>query len=492
MKRISEVIGQEYKGWRTGDLVFIDAGTGTGKSYFIENTLDEYCIDKHKNILYLTNRDVLKEQVKKDIGGFTKITVLNYQEVESFILHNVNFSNFDYVVMDEAHYFFTDSSFSIKTDLFFKRMLEDKSICKVLMTATPIIIKNYFEKHSVKIDYTYELETDYSYLDKITAFNTYESIDTIIKSIREDEQILLFSSAKRALEISQKYHGAFICSKHNEDGLFEDYVVGTDNEEERKSIIENEEFKNHLLCCTTALDNGINLKQFSQLKHIIVDILDRDTFLQVLGRRRIGKGEKINLYFYSYKNDNKRINGFRSKIANSLDRADYLLDNGEIEYVRHKFKNERFIDTRIIDDVVGVDGKLHKQVNECIYEKYKTDLTMYNAILDKKVPVSFKNIIACQLKINGDDIFEMEVENKVLNTEEMLESLVDKRLYKGERDELAEFIGLKDARGRLQKSIGQLNEYLKANKINYMIISKRVKENNKLNIVWIVEKLIIV
>lgn len=507
MKRqfITEIIKEEYKKWIKGNIILIEAGTGCGKTYFIKNELDTYCISTGQNILFLTNRNTLKKQVKNDIGNNTNITVKNYQEIEQFMLNGtLNLDNFDYVVCDEAHYFFTDASFSNKTDLFLTKLLKDKRLCKIFMTATPILLKKYIKNEKLTIDYNYKLKADYSYLNKVVCFNTYETIDKIIEEIPKDEQIMLFSNAKKALEISKKYNGTFICSKYNKDGLWNKYIepkkeknekgeeviIETENYKELQNIIQKGTFKNHLLCTTTALDNGINIKENTPVKHIIIDILDRDEFIQCLGRKRIAEGEKVNLYFYGWKNDGKRINGFKKKISDSIDRAKLLFNEGEEEYVNTKFKNDKFVDGRIIDDVI-INGKLHKQVNKCVYLKYWNDLILYKALTDKKYKLSFKSIIATNLKIKSDNIIEWETKEEILSLEDVFEREIGRRLYKEDRKELIEFIGLKDARGRLQKSIGQLNEYLKTNKLPYIIISKRVKENNKLNTVWIIEKLII-
>lgn len=478
-KFINEIIGQEYKQWNKGDLILVNSGTGTGKSTFVLQELYEYCNKNNKRILYLTNRNILREQIKQKTNENkdTTITVINYQKIETMLLNHVKISNYNYIVMDEAHYFFNDATFNIKTDLFFKWILNHDNICKILMTATADIIKIYLNKHDIKINYKYELLTDYSYIKSITMFKNYESIDSIINDIPQDEQIILFSSAKRALEISKKYNGTFICSKYNK--YYNKYVKNTENEEELNNIIQNEKFNNHILCCTTALENGINIS--SPVKHIIIDVLDKDTFIQCLGRKRITEGEKINLYFYDY--DNKRINGFKKKITNSLEKADYIKQYGQEEYVNRKFKNEAFTDTRIIDDVLQ-DGNITKVVNECIYTKYKADLIMYDSILSKKYDwITYKSIIAKALRINENNIVELEVSEKELSINETLESIVNKKLFKDDRNELINFIGLKDARGRIQKSIGQLNEYFEANKIPYIIIPK--KSNNKRY--WIID-----
>ncbi|WP_010236325.1 DEAD/DEAH box helicase family protein [Clostridium arbusti] len=418
---------------------------------------------------------------------------MNYQKIETFILNNISFDNYDYVIFDESQYYFSDSTFNIKTDLSFKRMIKDNTICKILLTATPRILENYFKSNDIIIDYKYELSTDYSYIRNITAFSTYESIDSIIEDIPQEEQILLFTSAKRALEISKKHNGAFICSQYNQ--YYDKYVKDTENEEERTNIIENGEFKNHLLCITTALDNGVNVKEGTPVKHIIIDIFDPDEFIQCLGRKRIGEGESINLYFYNYK-DNRRINGFKSKITNSLERADYLLDHGQEEYVKHKFKNERFTDTRIIDDILNTDNSIKKVVNECMYTKYQEDLILYNAILSKKNNFNYKNMIATALSVDKTFILELETTTEIMSLEELLKEITGQKLYKDKQKELIEFIDLRQDRKQL-KSPNSFNASFKEQGIPYVIDVPKTKtyrdENGKVKrekSYWIVGKII--
>ena len=63
-----------------------------------------------------------------------------------------------------------------------------------------------------------------------------------------------------------------------------------------------------------------------------------------------------------------------------------------------------------------------------------------------------------------------------------LDSIIGKKLFKDEQEELINKIDLRDSRDRLQKSISLLNEYLKINKILYIITSKiDKKENQRIN-----------
>ena len=66
LKWVSDTIGEEYKQWSKGDIVTIQAQTGTGKTYFVKNVLVPY-LDKYENMLIVSNRVNLKRQVKIDL-----------------------------------------------------------------------------------------------------------------------------------------------------------------------------------------------------------------------------------------------------------------------------------------------------------------------------------------------------------------------------------------------------------------------------------------
>lgn len=465
---IEELISDEYLEWGVGDNIMILAGTGKGKSHFIKTILNKHCKQTQKRVLLLTNREILKNQVRKDLGLNTIITVLNYQKIESMLLRNVSLKNYDYIVMDECHYFFTDSAFNIKTDIFFKWMLSNNDVCKIFMTATPDNVLYYFKHNGIKVDYKYELDTDYSYLSDIYAFDDYDTINGIIEDIPQDEQILFISrSAKRAYEISKKYNGAFICSKYNSQ--FSEFI----NQEELNSIIKKSEFKSHLLCSTPVLDNGINIKEFSNVKYIVLDIFDKDTFIQCLGRKRVGQGETITLYFKNY--NGKQINGFKSKLIHGLKLADTLKEFGEEEYVKQSFKNDMFYkyNSKIIDEIWDEDKDASKKIiNNCMYHKYQSDLSVCNAILNSGNKYSFKDLICHGLRIDKRRIMDKEIIDEKLTLEEYLDSIVGKKLFKDEQKVLKQVFEKYGLKARTL-GINTLNGYLKDIKLNFIIESNR-------------------
>lgn len=358
------------------------------------------------------------------------------------------------------------------------------------MTATPFVLLQYFKIHNIEVKYKYELPTDYSYLSNIYMFDDYKTIEGIIENVPEGEQILFMSrSAKRAYEVSKKFKGAFVCSKSN--GEFNRYI----NQEELDSIIKKSMFKSYLLCSTTVLDNGINIKEFSNVKHVIIDIFDRDTFIQCLGRKRIGQGETINLYFKNY--DGKQVNGFRSKLIHGLELADTLIELGEEEYIKRSFKKDMFYkyNSRIIDDKWDDDKKAsEKVINECMYHKYQHDLRMCNAILSKSSnKMTFKELIARELNVDKDRIVDREITEEKLTLEEYLSSIIGKKLFKDEQKLLKQVF---ENNGLKARTLGYntLNGYMKDNKLNFTIESGREKSRSsglRDKKYWSVEKVIV-
>lgn len=71
---------------------------------------------------------------------------------------------------------------------------------------------------------------------------------------------------------------------------------------------------------------------------------------------------------------------------------------------------------------------------------------------------------------------------------QILDTLIEKRLNKEEKQKLIDSLSITDNRGRLNKSIGKINLYLKEIGLNYKIISKQARqEGNKVSY-WIIIK----
>ena len=71
LKWVTEVIGEDYKNWKKGDVVRVQAQTGTGKTLMITgNDKVKGMIDRmedYEELIYICNRIELKRQIKLDL-----------------------------------------------------------------------------------------------------------------------------------------------------------------------------------------------------------------------------------------------------------------------------------------------------------------------------------------------------------------------------------------------------------------------------------------
>ena len=88
--RITDIVGDNYKTWERGTRVIFDAGTNSGKTYFILNVLLPWALKKHRQILYLCNRSPLREQVRDDVFklGMTETLVTYEDGFDEIVLEN--------------------------------------------------------------------------------------------------------------------------------------------------------------------------------------------------------------------------------------------------------------------------------------------------------------------------------------------------------------------------------------------------------------------
>lgn len=330
---LNEVMGDVYKQWNGGDSVFISAPTGVGKTTFVLQQLVPEAKSRGKEVLFLSNRTVLRDQIKnivarqqgipedteflKDVEEFDGITLASYQKIQAIQEQSCmnpyeDAKRYLYVVFDEAHYILEDSLFNPRI-IYLEKFLKDCSMVKVFMSATISEVQDYL-LHTQYADKRFGVEKEiisnyvsrellktygfysgsYSYLwyvnypeqrrnVTVKYFDNFEQIATRINN--SDEKWLIFIGNKnkagdwangieRACEI--------ISAEYKESEVVAD-------------IICNEKFETDVLITTKLLDNGVNFKD-SQLKNIVLDTISETEFIQMLGRKRLKENEKITLY----------------------------------------------------------------------------------------------------------------------------------------------------------------------------------------------------
>lgn len=103
MLKVSDLIKhEEIEKWQLGDRILITAGTGTGKTYFVMNSLTKHANTFGAKILLLVNRAPLQNQIQhnhQELGKSDLIDVRTYQSVENEILQGTHdFAEYKFIV----------------------------------------------------------------------------------------------------------------------------------------------------------------------------------------------------------------------------------------------------------------------------------------------------------------------------------------------------------------------------------------------------------
>lgn len=441
---VSDIIGNDYKKW-SNEFVVLDSGTGCGKTYFCLNVLGKYARVKNKRILYLCNRRKLRQQVYDDVIrlGLRNVYVTSYQALQKDIQSGKRIIKYDYIIADECHYFMTDATFNDYTDVSYKFVMEQKESVVLLISATAKIFFRYLlDTNRVKRKNTYCLDKNYSYVNKLYYYQSDELI-SIINDILENEpdsKIIVFCNVgERIIEMHKIYKddAQYYCSKSTKDKKLKEICGWTDEDKQNdcikhysKSLIT---FDKRILFTTSVLDNGIDLKD-EHIKHIFTEIIDVDTMIQSLGRKRWLETKTDMCTFYVRVYQRKGIQGFINRTNNQLEPAQLYKEDYQKFYQQYgQGKNRSKIQNNKIFYSYFREKRTNAQIkfNECKYRKYMQDYNMFTSM--KEVGhMEYLNDILPQELVEKSELMVVNVEQIDLFME-YLKSIEGKNLYKEEQ-----------------------------------------------------------
>lgn len=331
---ISDIIKDDFKNWKPGSMVYVNSSTGAGKTTFILQKLLPYAIEQNREILFLSNRISLQQQVLTDvcplfdiasdyfentnIREFPGITLMSYQSLQK-ILEEKGSDGIDffyYIVADEVHYIVEDSEFSPKIKFLLDWLPKARCAVMLAMSATidealPYLDKNpedwyvstkeefktVFCRQSSKIAKRISGESDYLYWYKFT-------------TVQQDYQIIAFETADEIVELINQdeseekwlvFQGNIEKAKKNfEDQLTCGCICLTADDKENgimTEVVKNKCFSEKVLITTKVLDNGVSLCD-SRITNIVLEANSETEFIQMLGRRRIFPNEDVTLNLY--------------------------------------------------------------------------------------------------------------------------------------------------------------------------------------------------
>lgn len=290
--KIAQLISdKEIQSWKDNDNILIEAGTGRGKTYFIQTKLSKYAREYNKKILFLVHRLSLFEQFLFDItnkGVTQTIEVRTYQSIE----HQKEYLDYDFIVCDEFHYFVGDSTMNLNTIKSFTKILGSRGI-KIYMSATPGTIVEYYQEELGLEIKRYYLEGDYEYIRSLVFYYGINDIKEIIESrLNLGKKVMLFTTFgnRRIESLYEEFEEDAMVYVSKSNSLY--HLV---DERLIDELIQTRKLPRNLLIATSVMDAGVSIEDVDA-DTIILDVKEDYTFTQCLGRRRVYEGEEIDVY----------------------------------------------------------------------------------------------------------------------------------------------------------------------------------------------------
>ncbi len=443
----------------SNSAIFLNVGTGGGKSYFCKHTLYNVAAAQNKRVLYIISRANPRDQFYREIVKANKqdyITITTYQALESRVLAGEPYVlyKYDYIVFDEYHRFVSDSIIDRNTDLLLEEVFNCYAV-RFFLSATPYGMDEYLQQgfSQRNIYYTsYYLPACYKSMT-MHVYHNQTSIEHVLsRAVNENVKAVCFSTNIQLLrDLYQKYkkYSLFICSESNSE--YAKYV----DAESKQSMLESEKLPCAILFATTCLDIGFNLNDTS-IKYIICDLDDIDQIKQCIGRRRI-KHENDTLQVY-VKDQSTNVMQRSIKIwEKKIEPVIYLRRYGAVAYNQQYLQKHQYTYSELIFCGSDERGNLHLQVSESAYRYYVHRIKRCREVLDSGK--NFLSFLKGEFDCNTAER-EIALSSNPARYEYLL-SVVGKEFDLQERKEFYRQLNYWDANRNRAKTINKINTALK-------------------------------
>lgn len=476
-KYFTDLIGKKYESWNN-EKIILDGGTGSGKTFFVQNVLIPFVKSKKEKVLYLCNRRPLYDELLIELKTHNNVDLMLYQVLQEHLRKEEPIGHYKYIIADECHYLYTDALFNEYTDLSYNFLLGQKDNVVIFMSATaPAFFRNLQQFKIVEKKNVFKIQKDYSYVKNVYFYDGNDLvnvIDDILQKHPNDKMIVFVNSLDRLKDMHDIYEDIsyFMCSKSTKRKDILDFCTNDCIVQYSQDYIT---FDRKILIATKALDNGVNIKD-PAIKHIFCEIFDIDSAIQAIGRKRcIDANDICNFYFKDY--GKKAIARFLNINEQQYEPVRKYLHN-KSEFLQELKENN--VDIREFargNRIMYTDwnDKEQIQVNNVRYQKYRMD----NDIINAMRAVSYQSVF---LKYLGEQLADKVKELEIITAAkdiflEYLKSIVGKKLFQEEqkvlKTKMRNFLGLNDR----TMGIGVCNGKLSDCQYQYEIISKQ--ENSR-------------
>lgn len=316
----------EYFNWGT-ENIFLQAPTGSGKSFFVLHHLFRVAWQRGTGLLILCHRENLIQQYERDIQklaseqirkGFflpwpvqAPICVASYQKVAGGNFIDKIIANFGIIVCDEVHALYSDSQFATNLCLAYEKLiLWSENRLMLFMTATgehifpllyqrlskgkPVFLSQPLDwEHGPELPGCHYIAADYSYLD-VCYLRRLEQIYPVLKRDKdtEDKWLIFVSSVKEGKMILEKLKPDY---KERIFLLTRATAQSEDGKELSAQLAASHNFDYKIVVSTVVLEAGVSIWD-EKVRNVVNLQYSQEAFIQTLGRKRVHEKERLRLY----------------------------------------------------------------------------------------------------------------------------------------------------------------------------------------------------
>ena len=412
---IADIVGDDYKEWNNERILF-ESDTNTGKTWFCINVLGQYAADQCKQILYLCNRRQLRLDTQKSVyqKNLDKtITVKTYQAIQDIFKSGESLPYYDYIIADEAHYFEADALFNDYTFSACQYLDSIDNAVVIYISATAkLFFDSLLKSGRVSEKNVYKIEKSYEYVDEVVFYN-YRALQGILDSIllnEPDTKILVFLNGMKRLK---KMHELY-----PKESFF--FSKGQKGYEAIRSIdrIEGNTFNTRILFTTKVLDNGVDIKD-EAVKYVFSELLDIDSLIQSLGRKRtLTDEDHCKFFIRNWTNSHvTAVENSNRKIAAKI--GEYEED--PVMFFRKYGHDRKLAEHYPIFDTVDIDqnGNNTLILNRAKANKIKADMRSYQEIKE----IGYKDYVLRKLGGGLEQKVKEQYSQHIKNRDAVLDSL---------------------------------------------------------------------
>ena len=473
-KYVSDFVGiEDVKKLERDKDYLIKAGCGVGKSTFVKKVVLKYCLKNDLNLLYLTNRSNAKEKTKmefeKVIGNHKNKNNIKISTYQAY--NNIDFDDFQIIVLDECQYMITEGWNKVATEL--KDILQDTLATRIHMSGTPELWMDMFNMDKEEWEILFD-EDDHKGIDKLTINKVYQCNNDVqllneikVNQLQGNKTLVMCGDKEKAYKYSSLFEdSAFVCSQYDKKG-YKKFI----DKETISMLNENEKLNKTVVFSTSTIQTAININDSDYNLLGITDYFYKDDIIQIANRKRKELDtDKLDIIVSELNKKSLARKLDWSRYYNNILQFVYYDDEENIiNLLLQTRKNKKYI-PRCLS--VLNDGTIVLDYAQIEYEK--AELEWLEEIERKGYTKAIADLFNAELVMIDSNRLKLE----------LIEKFMDRRLFDKDQKELEKL--LRAYYGYDERTFGKkkANAFLEYKGIPFRLISRRKTINGNKVTFW--------